>query len=204
MSRLSMVCVTFVKKVNPLIWCRNDLNQGVRTVTEATWEKPTQTEKLNVSGNVFARYKFLIGGVLMLGAVVYLIFSGTMSGARYFITIEELATDTAYIGQTVRVSGAVIGETIEYDTEHLILDFTVAHIPEETDNLALTLHEAVMDPNAARVPVHMEGEVMPDLLSNEAQAILTGEMGEDGVFYASELLLKCPSRYEEVAPEQAS
>ena len=38
---------------------------------------------------------------------------------------------------------------------------------------------------------------MPDLLQHEAQAIMTGRLGDDGVFYADELLLKCPSRYEE-------
>jgi cytochrome c-type biogenesis protein CcmE len=27
-------------------------------------------------------------------------------------------------------------------------------------------------------------------------------LGEDGVFYADELLLKCPTKYEEVVPEQ--
>ena len=44
---------------------------------------------------------------------------------------------------------------------------------------------------------------MPDLLKNEAQAIVTGKMGADGVFYAKELLLKCPTKYEEAVPEQA-
>jgi cytochrome c-type biogenesis protein CcmE len=43
----------------------------------------------------------------------------------------------------------------------------------------------------------------PDLLRNEAQAIMTGHLGEDGIFYAEELLLKCPTRYEEAVPEQA-
>jgi len=33
---------------------------------------------------------------------------------------------------------------------------------------------------------------------------MTGRMGEDGVFYADELLLKCPSRYEEGVPSQAA
>ena len=42
----------------------------------------------------------------------------------------------------------------------------------------------------------------PDLLRNEAQAIMTGHLGAHGVFYADELLLKCPTRYEEVVPEQ--
>jgi cytochrome c-type biogenesis protein CcmE len=32
---------------------------------------------------------------------------------------------------------------------------------------------------------------------------MTGRIGEDGVFYASELLLKCPTKYEEAVPDQS-
>jgi cytochrome c-type biogenesis protein CcmE len=32
---------------------------------------------------------------------------------------------------------------------------------------------------------------------------MTGKIGEDGVFYADELLLKCPTKYEEDLPEQS-
>jgi cytochrome c-type biogenesis protein CcmE len=42
----------------------------------------------------------------------------------------------------------------------------------------------------------------PDLLRDEAQAIARGQLHDDGVFYAEELLLKCPSRYAEDVPEQ--
>ena len=45
---------------------------------------------------------------------------------------------------------------------------------------------------------------MTDLLKNEAQAIMTGELGDDGVFYAKELLLKCPTKYEEALPDQSA
>jgi cytochrome c-type biogenesis protein CcmE len=41
------------------------------------------------------------------------------------------------------------------------------------------------------------------LLKNEAQAIDTGKLGQDGVVYADELLLKCPTRYEQDVPAQA-
>jgi cytochrome c-type biogenesis protein CcmE len=47
----------------------------------------------------------------------------------------------------------------------------------------------------------MEDTSMPDLLQHEAQAILTGELGEDGIFRATELNLKCPTRFEEHSPE---
>jgi cytochrome c-type biogenesis protein CcmE len=41
----------------------------------------------------------------------------------------------------------------------------------------------------------------PDLLKNEAQAILTGKITEDGVFQADELLLKCPTKYDDSLSE---
>jgi cytochrome c-type biogenesis protein CcmE len=63
------------------------------------------------------------------------------------------------------------------------------------------LHAAVIDPNSPRMQVVYKG-VKPDLLRNEAQAILTGKLGDDGVFYASELLLKCPTKYEQSVPNQ--
>jgi cytochrome c-type biogenesis protein CcmE len=59
-----------------------------------------------------------------------------------------------------------------------------------------------MDPSRARMTIVYVGP-KPDLLRNEAQAIVTGHLGDDGVFYADELLLKCPTKYEEAVPEQA-
>ena len=69
--------------------------------------------------------------------------------------------------------------------------------------LAEVLHQAVSDPNARRLQVVYIG-VKPDLLRHEAQAIMTGRMDDNGVFQASELLLKCPTRYEEEVPLQSS
>ncbi len=81
-----------------------------------------------------------------------------------------------------------------------MIDFTIAHIPSQPQDLAQTLHEAVADPQATRLQVRVEDEVKPDLLRHEAQAILTGQLGADGVFHATELLLKCPTRFEETHP----
>lgn len=172
-------------------------------MVEASWEKPLSTEKPKGLPEKGSKLKFLIGGLILLGAVAYLLLSGAATGARFFITVDDLVASQEYVGQTVRITGAVLGETIQYDSENLILDFTIANIPAETENLALTLHEAVTNPNAAKLAIHMDNEVMPDLLQHEAQAILTGRLGDDGIFYASELLLKCPSRYEEAVPGQA-
>ena len=153
--------------------------------------------------------KFVIGGLLIVAAVVYLIVSSTQASAQYFLTVDELADRKgSEIGRDVRVSGAVIGETVVYDPETLTLEFTVAHVPgdnseiEAQGGLAKVLYDAVNDPNRTRMPVVYIGP-KPDLLRHEAQAIMTGEMGEDGIFYADELLLKCPTKYEEAVPEQS-
>lgn len=172
-------------------------------MAELAWEKPKNLEKPK-RGFTGERGKFLLGGGLILAAVIYLVISGTMQGARFFITVDELMTDTTYIGQTVRVSGAVIGESIEYDSENATIRFTIANIPTEYEDLATALHDAVEDPNANRMDVLVVNEPMPDLLQHEAQAILTGELSADGTFHASELLLKCPSRFEESSPDGIS
>jgi len=172
-------------------------------MAEIAWEKPKQIDKPK-RGLSSERAKFLIGGGLILAAVIYLLVSGTMQGARYFITVDEVMSDTSYVGQTVRVSGAVVGESIEYDSENATISFTIVNIPTEFDDLATALHDALQDPNATRMDVIVLDEALPDLLQHEAQAILTGELGVDGTFNASELLLKCPSRFEESSPEGLS
>jgi len=155
------------------------------------------------------RTRFIIGGVLIAAAVVYLIASATKASAQYFLTVNELlARQGELVGKNVRISGAVIGDSIQYDPQKLELRFTVAHVPgdnkevEREGGLAKVLHDAVNDPNRAHLDVVYNGP-RPDMLKDEAQAIMTGHLGEDGIFYADELLLKCPSHYEDAVPDQA-
>jgi cytochrome c-type biogenesis protein CcmE len=156
------------------------------------------------------RTKFLLGGLLILAAVVYLIASSTQASAEYFMTIDELKTQgQAAVGKSLRLSGAVVGDSIQYDPQSLTLSFEAASVPgdnaeiEAQGGLAEVLHAAVIDPARTRVKVVYNGP-KPDLLRNEAQAIMTGHIEADGIFYADELLLKCPTRYEEAVPQQAS
>ncbi len=155
------------------------------------------------------RPKFLVGGLIILAAVIYLIVSATQSNAEYFLTVRQVREQGEQaVGRNLRVSGAVIGDTIQYDAETLSLRFDIADIPgdnaaiEAQGGLAEVLHQAVLDPTRPRLTVVYVGP-RPDLLQNEAQAIVTGRLGEDGIFYADEVLLKCPTRYEESLPGQA-
>ena len=153
--------------------------------------------------------RFFIAGLLIVAAVAYLIVSNTGSTAHYFLTVEEvLAMGEEAVGRNLTVSGAVLGDTIVYDPSVPRVTFTIVQVPgdpeevERAGGLAAVLHAAVSDPNAPRLEV-VYNDVKPDLLQNEAQAIIRGQVGEDGRFYADEVLLKCPTRYEEDLPDQA-
>jgi len=169
-------------------------------MAEITWAKPKYPRKAKGS----ERLKFLAGGGLILASVIYLLVSGTLQGARYFITVDDLLGDGAYRGKTVRISGAVDGESIEYDSENAIIRFEIVNIASEFDDLASALQAALADPAASRLSILVEDEAIPDHLQHGAQAILTGALEADGIFRASELLLKCPSRFEETSPEGLS
>ena len=156
------------------------------------------------------RTKFIIGGMLILAAVIYLIASSTQASAEYFMTVDEVKAEGASaVGKSLRLSGAVLGETIQYDADTLTLSFEVAQVSgdnaeiEAQGGLAEVLYQAVHDPSRQRVKIVYIGP-KPDLLRGEAQAIMTGKLGADGIFYADELLLKCPTKYEQAVPEQVS
>ena len=150
----------------------------------------------------------IVAGLIIVAAVAYLIVSSTGHTARYFLTVTELwAMGEQAIGRPITVSGVVLGDTIVYDPAVPRVAFTIVQVPgdpqevERAGGLAAVLHAAVQDPDAPRLDV-IYGEVKPDLLQHQAQAIVRGQLREDGLFYADEVLLKCPSRYEEGIPGQ--
>ena len=155
------------------------------------------------------RMKLVVAGLLIVAAVVYLIVTSTGSTAHYFLTIEEVrAMREDAEGRRLTISGAVLGETIDYDPSQPCVTFTIVQVPgdprevERAGGLAKVLHDAVNDPNAPRMNVVYE-DVKPDLLQHESQAVIRGQLGEDGRFHADEVLLKCPTRYDEGVPGQA-
>ncbi len=155
-----------------------------------------------------SRVKLFLGGFIILAAVGFLVVSSTQASAQYFMTIDELgAKGPSMVDRNATVSGAVMGDTIAYDPQTLSLTFTVANVPgdnneiEREGGLAKVLHQAVIDPSRSHLKIVYKG-AKPDLLRNEAQAIMTGQLGADGVFYATELLLKCPTKYEQAIPQQ--
>lgn len=129
------------------------------------------------------KMKFIIGGVVIALAIVFLIYSGIQSNATYFLTVDELyAKGEVQYNRPVRVSGKVVGDTIAFNNRDLILSFDITSETGET------------------MPVVFNGP-KPDQMRHEAEAILEGKYDGE-VFTAQSLLLKCPSRYEEGTIEE--
>lgn len=179
-------------------------------MAEIQWEKSSVLPESRAAVKRSGRWKFLVVGVLILGAIAYLLFSSTLIGARYYVTVDDLVNDPAMLSKKVRVSGAVVGDPV-FDPATNELRFTVANIPNDNDTireqggLAKVLYNAVNDPNATRLLVVAHDKEIPDLLKNEAQAIMSGRLEQvDGgyIFQADEITLKCPTKYEEGVPEQ--
>ena len=129
-----------------------------------------------------ARSKFIIGGAIIVLAVGYLIVSSIGGSTAYYLTVEEVKAEGPS-ERTVRVAGNVMGETIEWNTQELMLRFSIA---DASGSLAVIY-------NGPR----------PDMLQDEAEAIVEGRYVEEGSFEASNLLLKCPSKYEGAATATA-
>ena len=144
----------------------------------------TTVPSIQVKGSAAnKKTKFIVGGVIVALAVVYLIYTGVQSSSAYFLTIDELyAKGTAIENRTVRVTGKVDEATINFNNRDLILTFEV------------------LSDTGQRMPVIFNGP-KPDQMRQDADAILEGKY--DGTtFTAQTLLLKCPSRYEEDGIEE--
>lgn len=145
--------------------------------------------------NQRARLPYLLGLALIILALAYLWISSNLIGGQYFVTVQDLQTDASYLGKPAQVIGAVIGSSIEYDVEQLSLRFTIAHMPVRSEDLARAIFEAANDPERAQLTILLEGEVMPAQLQDHAQAIVSGNLAPDGIFHATQLQFKCPTRF---------
>ena len=129
-----------------------------------------------------ARSKFFIGGTIIVLTVGYLIVSSIGGSTAYYLTVEEVKAKGPS-ERAVRVAGTVMGETIEWNAQELVLRFKIA---DDSGNLAVIYHGP-----------------RPDMLRDGAEAVVEGRYTEKGSFEANNLLLKCPSKYEEAATATA-
>ena len=134
------------------------------------------------SGRANTKIKFIVGGLVIVALIGYLIISSVSNAGSYYREVGEVLGQTdQLVGKSLRVNGNVVTESIKYDAPTLDLSFKIS------------------DPTDAskQLDIHFHG-VQPDELGREGtSAIVEGSLDSSGVVQANNLLLKCPSRYEE-------
>jgi cytochrome c-type biogenesis protein CcmE len=121
------------------------------------------------------RGKFIAGGAVILGALVYMIYAGVTQSAVYFVTPSEL-TAQPVTGKAYRVGGVVEKGTLKWEPRTLDLSFQLS------DGKAL-------------LPVRHKG-TPPDLFGEGRGAVVEGTWINDGYFKASTILAKHSEEYK--------
>ena len=139
------------------------------------------------------RTRFIIIAVVVVLALAFMIWAAFGENTRYFLTVSEFKDKQAgqeiVDGQMVRVSGKLVEGTFDRPEKSTISHFQI------TDK------EGAYS-GSARLPASYDG-VLPDLFFNpHSEIILEGSYGGDGIFQANEILVKCPSKYQDLEDQQ--
>lgn len=126
------------------------------------------------------RAKFFIAGLVVVSAFLYLAVSGFRSeNFVYFLTVDEAATKAAsFDGKGVRVQGKVVAQSLVRNPQAMQLAF---RLQGEKETLAVSYRG-----------------VPPDLLENGFPVIAEGKLDDKGVLIAKNLMVACPSKFEEM------
>lgn len=124
---------------------------------------------------------FILGGLVILGAVIYLIYANTQANAVYYMTVSELHSCTICMTQSVRVAGTVQKGTVVHNDSNQLIRFVIA------------------DSNGQSLPVVYSG-IVPDIFAPGIQVVVEGHYTGSGPFQAQTLLAKCPSKFIAATP----
>lgn len=127
------------------------------------------------------RLMFVVIGMALLGAAVYLVLNALNSNIALFYTPTQVAADEAPTGHTFRIGGLVEEGSLRREKD------------------GLTVHFSVTD-NAESIHVTYKG-ILPDLFREGQGVVAQGKLGENGIFTASEVLAKHDENY--MPPEVA-
>ena len=136
------------------------------------------------------RTRFIIVATVVVLALAFMIWAAFGENTRYFLTVSEFNSKTEiHDGQMVRVSGMLVEGTFDRGDKS-----TISHFQ-------LTDKEGVSS-GVELLTAKYEG-VLPDLFFNpHSEIILEGSYSPGGVFQASEILVKCPSKYQDLDQQQ--
>lgn len=122
------------------------------------------------------RLKYLLSGLIVLGAVGGLIYSGVKGSVVYFYTPTEIVAQQASLaGKALRVGGMVAEGSLRWEPQSLLLSFAL------TDG-------------QGTVQVRHKGTA-PDLFKEGAGAVVEGTWNPEGYFRSSTIMAKHSEEY---------
>jgi cytochrome c-type biogenesis protein CcmE len=132
------------------------------------------------------KVRLLMVGAALVLALGYLIYTAFPGNAQYYLTVDEfLAQDSAQDGRNVRVVGKLVPDTFQR--------------VDGGTQAAFAVHD-----NAEALNATYDG-VLPDIFFNpHSDIVLLGSYdAEGGVFHASEVVVKCPSKFQPLREDEA-
>ena len=123
---------------------------------------------------------FIVGGLAILAAVIYLVYANTQANAVYYMTVSELRNCTTCTTQSVRVAGVVQQGSIVRDDQKQLITFVITQ-------------------GGQRLPVTYSG-IVPDIFRPGIEVVVEGHSTGQGPFQAQNLLAKCPSKFQAATP----
>lgn len=121
------------------------------------------------------RRKFIVGGVVIAGALAYMIYAGVTQSAVYFVTPSELSA-APVAGKAYRLGGLVAPGSLRWEPRTLDLSFTLSD-------------------GRATVPVRHKG-TPPDLFGENRGAVVEGSWTAEGYFKAALIMAKHSEDYK--------
>jgi cytochrome c-type biogenesis protein CcmE len=122
------------------------------------------------------RKRFVIGGLVIVGALFYIMYGGMQEAMVYFKLPSELKADDGNTrDKFLRMGGMVVKGSLRTDLKNLAYHFELSD-------------------GSASIPVFFKG-IPPDLFSEGKGAVAEGRMGADGVFQATTIMAKHAEEY---------
>jgi cytochrome c-type biogenesis protein CcmE len=123
------------------------------------------------------RVKLSIALVLVVFAIGFLMVKAVKHASSDYMTVNGILRGTYGPNQTFTVSGNIVGGTVSFDASNRVLRFSIED-PQGDKSLPVVFHGA-----------------KPDDFSNGWPVIVTGRLSSPDTFNATQILIKCPSKY---------
>ncbi len=129
------------------------------------------------------RVKLGIALVVVIAAIGILMAKVITHASTYYVSVSQLEGGSYRPNQAITVSGDITKKTVSYDVTKQILQFSI----QDSDG-------------KGQLPVIFHG-AKPDNFSDGWPVIVTGHLSTAGTFRASQILIKCPSKYSSQGSE---